>query len=61
MLTRFSKYIEVSRPYHAIKNLTCKGLLTYINELYNQAELFGAFKKHDGVSIPVSLDIDNKE
>ena len=56
-----SNLLNAYHPHHAIKNLTCKGLLSYINELYNQAELFGAFKKHDGVSIPVSLDIESKE
>jgi len=36
MLTRFSKYIEVSRPYHAIKNLIVFAPLffTFEHELY---------------------------
>ena len=32
-----SNLLNAYHPHHAIKNLTCKGLLTYINELYNQA------------------------
>lgn len=56
-----SNLINAYHPHNATKNQTCKELLEYIKDLYQQAEVFGAFRKHDGVSIPVSLNIDKNK
>ena len=54
-----SNLLNAYHPHHAVKNLTCKDLLKYIEELFYQIELFGAYKKYDGVSIPVSINLDS--